>query len=121
MGAIISSVQVLFFVALTTAASLLAQGQERDLTRYDHIGPYNLVKFAATPKTDQVEGEVRDFLWNHLQEHRRGTVTITHQYVEGVIRAAYFVELDRRGRWGIFQYTDTSWLQSEERSYYIFI
>ena len=92
---------------LLTATSLsLAQGQKRDLSKYDIIGPYRLVAFASGPKTDQPEGEIRDFLWTHWREHRRGTVTATRQYVDGMIRATYFVEPDSKGRWLIIRYTD---------------
>jgi len=99
-------VRLVLLLVLVAAASLIAEGQKRDVTKYDHIGPYKVVGFASTPKTDQDEGEVRDFLWNHWREHRRGTVTITHQYVEGFVRATYFIEPDRQGRWSVVQYTD---------------
>lgn len=100
------NVRLICLLLVLAAVPLPAQGQNRDITKYDHIGPYKLVKFATTPTTDQVEAEVRDFLWTHWREHRRGTVTVTHQFVEGMVRTEYFVEPDRKGRWGIVQYTD---------------
>jgi hypothetical protein len=93
-------------LALASVALAPAQGQQRDLSKYEVIGPYNVVLFAHGPKTDHLEGEVRDFLWSHWQQRTLGAVTITHQYVEGFVRAAYFVEPDRNGRWAIIQYTD---------------
>jgi hypothetical protein len=99
-------VRLVSHLLAVAAVPLLAGGQKRDIAKYDRIGPYKLVKFAATPKTEQVEGDVRDFLGTHWREHRRGTVTVTHQFVEGVVRTEYFVEPDTKGCWGIVQYTD---------------
>jgi hypothetical protein len=100
-----SDMRILALVLAATSLSL-AQEQKRDLSKYDAIGPYKIVKFASGPKTDQSEAEIREFLWTHWRQHRRGTLTVTHQYVEGIIRAEYFVEPDRKGRWGIVQNTD---------------
>ena len=49
-----------------------AQDEKRELSKYDVIGPYKIVKFASGPKTDQLEAEIREFLWTHWRQHRRG-------------------------------------------------
>jgi hypothetical protein len=98
----------MWILTLVLAAVALAPAlaQKRDLSKYEVIGPYKIALFAYGPETDRLEGEVRDLLWTHWRRHKRSTVTVTHQYVEGFVRTAYFVEPDRKGRWGIVQYTD---------------
>ena len=92
------------FIVFALAAS--AQNEKRDLSQYDTIGPYNILAFASTTESEHKDGEIRDFLWTHWSQHKRGTVVVTHRYVDATIRSKYFIEPDKDGRWGIVEYID---------------
>ena len=91
---------------LLAGLSTLAADQPRDLSHYDVAGPFNLSFGQPPAERDRMEGRLREFLWTHWRQHRRGTVAATHQYVEGIVRTSYFVEPDKQGRWVIVENTD---------------
>ncbi len=97
---------ILFVVALATSSQTFAHHQPRDLAQYEVAGPYQIQSLSLTPEAERLDGQVRDFLWIHWRQHRRGTVVATHQYVDATIRTSYFVEPDQHGRWLIVKYTD---------------
>jgi hypothetical protein len=86
-------------MALALVSVLIGAPPARDLKQYEKIGP-----FMSRRGSDLgVDGKVREFLWTHWREHRLGTVTVTRDYVEGSIRATYFVEPDNQGQWLIVE------------------
>ena len=95
-------------VAYLLIASLptLAAEQPRDLSHYDVAGPYEISYGQPTAGYEHLEGQLREFLWTHWRNHRRGTAVATHQFVEGFVRTSYFVEPDKQGRWQIVEYTN---------------
>jgi len=99
-------------VCLLATSFTLAGDETRDLSQYEVLGPYHIQGIASRPEDYQVEGRVREFLWAHWRHHKRGTVVATTQYVEGFVRASYFVEPDKRGRWLIVQYIDYPYHQA---------
>jgi hypothetical protein len=97
-------------LVLATSSLAFAQEQRRDLSDYDVIGPYKIMKIVSGPDTDRLEGQIRDFLWTHWRQRRRGAVVATHQYVEGAVRTSYFVEPDPQGHWAVVEHTDYPFL-----------
>jgi hypothetical protein len=89
---------------LLASVPTLAADKPRDLSQYDVAGPYEIGYGQPTAGYDGLEGQLREFLWTHWSQHRRGTVVATHQYVEGIVRTSYFVEPDKQGRWVIVEY-----------------
>ena len=89
---------------LASSCTLAGAGESRDLSQYEVAGPY-LIQYAR-PDADRLSGQLREFLWTHWRQHRRGTVVATHFFPDGSIRTSYFVEPDQHGRWLIVEYTD---------------
>lgn len=78
---------------------LQAHSKTRDLSQYEAIGPFNLLWTRASHEL----GTIREFLWEHWNEKRRGVVRVREQWVEGISDTTYFVEPDKRGRWAIVE------------------
>ena len=73
------------------------QSSERDLSRYDRIGPFN-VPVGENPST--VSAKVRDFIWEHWEQHRLGYAVVTFHSKEGEPSTSHiFVEPDESGVW----------------------
>lgn len=92
--------------ALTTATIT----QERNLALYDDGGHSNcrggLVQFHGENDSDFsskkcIIPKVRDFLWQHWQEKKRGYVRISFDTVDAVSTSHIFVEPDPNGRWHV--------------------
>jgi len=89
---------------LVSSCALVGADESRDLSQYEVAGPYMIQ--SVRPEADRLSGQVREFLWTHWRQHRRGSVVATHFYVDGSSRTSYFVEPDNQGRWLIVEYTD---------------
>ena len=63
-------------IVLTANALASAQGEYRDLSTYDVIGPYKILIIVSGPDTDRLEGQIREFLWTHWRQERRGAVVV---------------------------------------------
>jgi len=96
-------------IALLFGSVLLA-AEARDLSQYDVIGPFTIDYVRSFRETEPMDAQVRDFLWSHWRQHRRGTVFVIRRYVDGAFRLSYFIEPDQRGDWAIVQYTEDSFL-----------
>jgi hypothetical protein len=92
--------------ALTTATII----QERNLALYDDGGHSNcragMVRFRSENASDFSSencsiSKVRDFLWQHWQEKKRGYVRISFDSVDAVSTSHIFVEPDQNGRWHV--------------------
>jgi hypothetical protein len=91
---------------LTTAA--IAQG--RDLSLYDDGGHANcragMVRFQGESAADfNSENcrilKVRDFIWEHWQNKRKGYIRISFDSVDAVSTSHIFVEPDQNGKWHV--------------------
>ena len=92
------------WLMLAGSCILAGADKSRDLSQYDVAGPY-LIQY-GTPEADRLSGQMREFLWTHWRQHRRGTIVATHFYVDGSAKTSYFVESDKQGHWVIVEYTD---------------
>jgi len=99
---------ILVIVGLTLSVPGLDQqrpassvpGQSRNLSEYDKAGPFSSTVYDASGA--RTEATVREFLWNHWKEKRRGYLTITPYSVEGDrTDASYFVEPSKEGSWRV--------------------
>ena len=102
---------------LIAGSVLCAHDRQRNLSKYDEIGPFQISVGTPAHESERLEGQVREFLWTHWLGHKRGTVVITHQFVEGIIKASYFVEPDRNGRWEIVEYLDQPYTQFRTKKF----
>lgn len=68
------------------------------LSGYDNGGPYTLDHFRLTKgRTD-----LREFLWTHWREHKRGVAEARVGTVDrGTVKALYIVQPDAKGQWRI--------------------
>lgn len=76
------------------------QATKRDLAGYDKVGPYRFDNDLHPQEKDKLLGELRNFLWQHWKEQRRGLITSTFYTIEGdPTDSYYFVEPNARGVW----------------------
>ena len=107
-------VSALVWSMLASSCALVGAEDSRDLSQYEVAGPYTIQ--SSTPAADHLSGQLREFLWTHWRQHRRGTVVATHSYVDGSARTSYFVEPDKAGRWLIVEYTDWPFPAKKQRT-----
>jgi len=92
-------VAIQVFPAVSAARSVLPRGAEHSKQENDQAGPYVIGN--DKDRTKQ-QGEVRDFLWSHWQQHRTGQLKATWISKEGVSSNGTFVfEYDEHGVWSI--------------------
>lgn len=99
---------------LVSSCALVGADESRDLSQYEVAGPY-LIQY-VTPEADHLSGQLREFLWTHWRQHRRGTVVETLFFPDGSARTSYFVEPDKHGRWVIVEYTENPF-QARKRTH----
>ncbi len=94
------------FSILTIACTFLGQSsqltptKERDLNRYEKIGPYVIELGLDTQARAKIEARIREFLWTHWYESRLGHAEVTVYSKEGEpSTVSYFVEPNERGLW----------------------
>jgi hypothetical protein len=100
----IASGLLLLLALVITIASSAATDEQRDLSKYDSIGPFRIIYYSLTADVQRHEAAIRDFLWEHWRQRRKGTVSTTNQYVEGIATILWFVEPDKSGHWMIVEY-----------------
>jgi hypothetical protein len=107
-------------LALATPSDLIARDPDkpRDLRMYERAGPYVFsTKANANEDGFLMAASVRDFLWRHWHDHRRGlllTITFT---IEGLPnRTSYFVEPDGYGKWQIATESKTALMGADPTS-----
>jgi hypothetical protein len=92
-------------IALLVISFGFGDDELRDLSSYDVIGPFDIFYGASNHKeVVRVTGQVREFLWDHWRQHKRGTVSAKYRFVDAAARLDYFVEPDSNGRWVIVEY-----------------
>jgi hypothetical protein len=68
------------------------------LSGYESGGPYSLDHFHLTTGRT----ELREFLWKHWHEHKRGVAEVKAGTVDrGPVKVLYLVRPDAQGAWGI--------------------
>lgn len=82
-------------------AEVKAQAAKRRLDEYERLGPLcrELVSFGPV---QDVEQQLKDFIWRHWKEKRRGFVIATFYSIEGHPSTSFtFIEPSAEGRWRI--------------------
>jgi hypothetical protein len=74
------------------------QKSRKGLAGYETGGPYTLDHFRLTTgRTD-----LREFLWKHWHEHRKGVAEANIGTVDrGIVKVLYLIHPDVQGLWGI--------------------
>ena len=72
-------------------------GSQRDLVSYDQAGPYEI-----RPGANRDATAVREFIWTHWRDRRKGRLTVTEYGKEGqVSHLSYFVEPYQAQQWRV--------------------
>jgi hypothetical protein len=98
--------------------------QNRDLTQYEQGGLFwGRTRFGGTfgNEKDKLEGEkkVRDFIWQHWIEKKRGYIKFNFANTDTSSTTHYFIEPNEKGDWiivrkTIFQLSDGKFEQNED-------
>ena len=98
--------------------------QNRDLTQYELGGLFwsrNRSSGVFGNEKDKLEGEkkVRDFIWRHWADKKRGYIKFNHANTDTSKTTHYFIEPNEKGEWivvrkGIFQSSDGKFEQNED-------
>jgi hypothetical protein len=89
---------IFFLAAPFDLKARIAQSSERDLSRYDKIGPFNVPVMGTD--INIVQAKVRDFIWEHWQQRRLGYAVVTFHSKEGEPSTSHmFIEPDEKGIW----------------------
>jgi hypothetical protein len=95
--------RLLLLTTLVIALANQAQAEDtenRDIRSYEDGGTVHFSMLEGDSSANF--GKVRDFLWKHWKERRRGKIVTTGSSIEGAPgRTSYFVEPDERGAWRI--------------------
>jgi hypothetical protein len=100
------------YLVLLLLAFSGATAWARDTARFDEGGTFDFPLY-ATPgaeqkKYDRDNARLREFVWSHWSQQRRGHVRVIHHGVEGQSFAAdHYIGPDSRGRWSM------SWAEYE--------
>jgi hypothetical protein len=99
--------------------SVLAQNaQQRDLTRYDNGGTFDLSWKVGPQVHERMRPKLRNFLWAHWSQKRLGHVVAILYSVEGEpITHHLFVEPDKDGRWHVVSEYESEccWFYAKEK------
>lgn len=82
-------------------AEMKSQAAKRRLDEYEKLGPlcHELIHYGAE---QDIERRVKDFIWQHWKEKRRGFVIVTFHSIEGEPSTSFmFIEPDAEGRWHV--------------------
>lgn len=89
----------LMMISLEGQSTEQPSGSSRDLTKYDHGGPFE-VDFSKD-RSERLS-RIRAFLWTHWTEKQLGWLRAKYFSKEGALTAAnYYVEPDSHGIWRI--------------------
>jgi hypothetical protein len=85
---------------------IVAAATARDLTQYDEGGTFDFPLYptqgAEQKKCDRDNARLREFVWSHWAQARRGHVRLIHHGVEGQSFAAdHYIEPDNQGHWSM--------------------
>ncbi len=87
------------FLALVIFPLAVPASAQRDLSKYDKLGP--LVS-SKGPYVKDIEDKVQHFVWQHWKQHRPGYIVFTVHTLEGEPTTSHlFIEPARDGTWHI--------------------
>lgn len=79
-----------------------AKKHKRDLSTYDKAGPYALKLSLAARTRNSMLSALREFIWDHWHNRKRGHVVTTFYSKEGEpITYSFFIEPDEKGSWHV--------------------
>ena len=94
------SMTILLGIAIQLAYS--QNVDERDLSLYEKAGRYDLKLSLSDEAQNQMGAEIRDFLWRHWKEQRRGYLSANVYTMEGDPRTVnLYIEPDGKNHWNI--------------------
>jgi len=98
----------LFPVLLILSVDWAVAGENRDLSKYDKLGPYELTR---ENKADwpRYEGTMRDFIWSHLRKRRRGVLSVTSRSVDAWRESTFYVESGTKNQWCVRIESKSQW------------
>lgn len=79
--------------------------QFRDMSQYEQGGHFWCRLRPWGNEQDELNGEkkVRDFVWQHLAEKKRGYIKFSCGYTDTSRTIHYFIEPDKNDVWNVFQ------------------
>jgi hypothetical protein len=78
--------------------------QERNLSVYDSGGHFNCRNWVTEQDRTEINCDVpvvRNFIWQHWRDRRRGYIRITFDSVDAVSTSHIFIEPDSNGNWHV--------------------
>jgi hypothetical protein len=77
--------------------------QKRDSTQYDDGGYFDCRGWIAKNEARGVcdEKKIRDFIWWHWNDKKRGYVRVTYDSVDAKSTSHIFIEPDEKGEWSV--------------------
>ena len=75
--------------------------QNRDMAQYDKGGHFDCHGWDKEPKDVCDEKKVRNFIWQHWTEKKRGYIRVTYGSVDARSTSHIFIEPDEKGEWYI--------------------
>lgn len=77
--------------------------QKRDMTLYNNGGYFDCRDWVSKDEPRGVcdEKKVRDFIWQHWTEKKRGYVRLTYDSVDAKSTSHIFIEPDEKGEWSV--------------------
>jgi predicted AlkP superfamily pyrophosphatase or phosphodiesterase len=89
---------------LFAAAFFVESAPARDLAHYDKGGIFDFPLYPSSDaqhkKYDRDNARLREFVWSHWTQRRRGYVRVIHHGVEGQSFVGdHYIEPDDQGRW----------------------
>ena len=77
--------------------------QNRDLTKYEQGGYFDCRGWTAKndDRGECNEKKIRDFIWSHWTEKKRGYIRITYNSVDAQSTSHIFIEQNSNGKWRV--------------------
>lgn len=81
--------------------TLVGITQNRNMSQYDQGGFFDCQRNypKTAPKTNCDENKIRDFIWQHWSEKKRGYVVVTYDSQDAVGTSHIFIEPDENENW----------------------
>ena len=90
--------------------------QNREMSEYEQGGHFWCSTRPYGNEEDRINGEkkVRNFIWKHWTEKKRGYIKMTCGQTDTSQTIHYFIELDEKGKWSIARRNIFNNLQNEK-------
>ncbi len=77
--------------------------QSRDISKYNDGGYFDCRGWIAKDETrgECDEKKIRDFIWEHWTEQKRGYIRVTYDSVDAKSTSHIFIEPNEKGKWRI--------------------